>query len=43
LLSCDVAIGVLNLYSRETNGFAGCEAGAAAFAQAATILLAGGP
>lgn len=43
LLSNDIAIGVLNLYSRETNGFDGCEAGAAAFAQAAATLLAGGP
>jgi GAF domain-containing protein len=43
LLASDVAIGVLNLYSRETNGFVGCEAGAAAFAHAAAILLAGGP
>ena len=40
LLSSDVAIGVLNLYSPETNGFIGCEAGAMAFAQAAAILLA---
>jgi GAF domain-containing protein len=43
LLSSNVAIGVLNLYSRETNGFVGCEAGATAFAQAAATLLAGGP
>jgi GAF domain-containing protein len=43
LLSSNVAIGVLNLYSRETNAFVGCEAGATAFAQAAAILLAGGP
>ena len=43
LLSSKVAIGLLNLYSRETNGFVGCEAGATAFGQAAAILLAGGP
>lgn len=42
-LSSNIAIGVLNLYSRETNGFIGCEAGATAFAHAAAILLAGGP
>jgi GAF domain-containing protein len=43
LLCSGAAIGVLNLYSRETNGFVGCEAGARAFAQAAAILLAGAP
>jgi hypothetical protein len=43
LLSSNVAIGVLILYSRETGGFVGCEAGATAFAQAAAILLTQGP
>lgn len=41
LIRDDVAIGVLNLYSRQPGAFVGCEAGAAAFAAAAAVLLAG--